>query len=397
MEELLTPYKKNHFFGYYDKLPINNGGNYLLSHESEKAGSEISKSEKVNICITNLKTKETNIIDSSLAWNYQQGSQLQWLNNDSIIFNSFDGENYTSIIININKTKCKRKLKYPVYSLSDDKKIYSSVNYSRLNKFRHGYGYIQKDFNVEDDDLMQIRDLNIDKPIIILKKENFKVFTDIKFSNCWIDHIIFAPQSYDFVFLLRFTNNNSNLTSYLFYFDFKTKEVFNILNSGMAGHGAWKDKNNFIIWGRENQFTKKLGKVNNLIFRKIFNIVRKISVPDFIRKNIYRDCYINFNKENKNKNILNLKIPMKISGGHFNFIKNTMISDTYHDHENLSTLFKYDLDNKILKKFSKLRCIDTIKDKPYRCDLHPRIISENEIIVDSTHEGFRGIYKIFFQ
>ena len=47
-----------------------------------------------------------------------------------------------------------------------------------------------------------------------------------------------------------------------------------------------------------------------------------------------------------------------------------------------------------LNSLTNLVVLQEIKDKSYRCDLHPRIISENEIIIDSTHEGFRGIYSI---
>ena len=66
-----------------------------------------------------------------------------------------------------------------------------------------------------------------------------------------------------------------------------------------------------------------------------------------------------------------------------------MLSDTYHNEKNQSELFIYDFKNKSIKFINKFSCPAEIKDKSYRCDLHPRIISENEIIMNSTHEGFR--------
>ena len=52
------------------------------------------------------------------------------------------------------------------------------------------------------------------------------------------------------------------------------------------------------------------------------------------------------------------------------------------------------LNIKSIKFINKFSCPAEIKDKSYRCDLHPRIISENEIIIFNQHEGIRGIYSI---
>ena len=43
MEKLKTPFKKNHFFGYYDKSPLNYSKNFILSHNVEHEGSSIKK------------------------------------------------------------------------------------------------------------------------------------------------------------------------------------------------------------------------------------------------------------------------------------------------------------------------------------------------------------------
>ena len=85
----------------------------------------------------------------------------------------------------------------------------------------------------------------------------------------------------------------------------------------MAGHGSWLDNENFIIWAREKQLTKKINKINNSILKKIIKLIRLIGVPKFIRKNIYGDGYIKFNKRNKKNNKLDLDIPYNIAGGHF--------------------------------------------------------------------------------
>ena len=140
--------------------------------------------------------------------------------------------------------------------MSDNFKIFSSVDYSRIHKYREGYGYLNEEYR-ENESLLKICSLETSKTIINLKKKNFSEFAEIDVDNCWIDHILFSPGCYDFIFLLRFKNKNSDLLSYVFY-DFEKKELYNILSSGMAGHGCWVDSKNFIIWARKKCLLKKL-------------------------------------------------------------------------------------------------------------------------------------------
>ena len=43
----------------------------------------------------------------------------------------------------------------------------------------------------------------------------------------------------------------------MFFYDFEKKELYNILSSGMAGHGCWVDSKNFIIWARKKNVYSK--------------------------------------------------------------------------------------------------------------------------------------------
>ena len=114
MEKLITPFKKNHFFGYYDKSPLNYSKNFILSHNVEHEGSSIKKNHFAKICLTNLNNYETKIISSTYAWNYQQGSQLQWISEDKFIFNSFE-KHYEAHIFDTKTFKLNKILVNPIY------------------------------------------------------------------------------------------------------------------------------------------------------------------------------------------------------------------------------------------------------------------------------------------
>ena len=89
MEKLITPFGKNHFFGYYDKSPLNYPKKFLLSHEVASLGKKLNKNDEARICLTNLENRSIRYIETSKAWNYQQGSQLQWLSDNKFIFNTY--------------------------------------------------------------------------------------------------------------------------------------------------------------------------------------------------------------------------------------------------------------------------------------------------------------------
>ena len=392
MTELLTPANKNFFFGYYDKKPTNDKNNLLLSHHVDSIGKEIDKNDIAKIKIINLKTDQITLVDETNCWNYQQGSQLQWLNENEFIYNFYD-KKYFSKVINIKNLKCIHETKFPIYSLSNDKKIYSTVDYSRLNFFREGYGY--KILNYENSDsLLKICDFKTSKILVDIGKSDINGLLNIDYENCWVDHILFAPNSYNFTFLLRYKNDKTNLFTSLIFYDFKNKKISVCLNTGMAGHGSWLNEKQFVIWGRKKRFVQNLSKYKSSFIKNIINLVRKHGVPNIIRKNVYGDTFLSFNTDTKQIIDLKLNIPTNIGGGHFSFTKDEkyMISDTYHDNNMQSLMFKYEMKLKKVTKLNKFKTENFLLNKSFRCDLHPRIISNNKAIIDSTHEGFRGIY-----
>ena len=132
--------------------------------------------------------------------------------------------------------------------------IYSTLNYDRLHKFREGYGYKQQNY-VFDENLLKICSIKNDEVLVEINISEFSHIDGLDMNRCWIDHILFSPKNYDFVFLLRSQSNNSNLLSVYFILILK-KKIHNIIDTGMAGHGSWYDENNFIIWGRQKQHKK---------------------------------------------------------------------------------------------------------------------------------------------
>ena len=79
-------------------------------------------------------------IDETIAWSWEQGSRLQWLNKNELIYNISDNLGIKSCIYNIHN-KHKKKLNYPIYSYSPETKNFLYINYSRLWILWKSYGY----------------------------------------------------------------------------------------------------------------------------------------------------------------------------------------------------------------------------------------------------------------
>ena len=60
-------------------------------------------------------------LDETIAWSWEQGSRLQWLNKNELIYNISDNLGIKSCIYNIHN-KHKKKLNYPIYSYSPETK-----------------------------------------------------------------------------------------------------------------------------------------------------------------------------------------------------------------------------------------------------------------------------------
>ena len=83
------------------------------------------------------------MLDTTQAWNFQQGAMLQWnpkVADREIIYNSFIDNEFAGVFMDIYSGK-KRYLDRPVANVSKDGKYGISINMSRLYDFRPGYGY----------------------------------------------------------------------------------------------------------------------------------------------------------------------------------------------------------------------------------------------------------------
>ena len=86
----------NVFTGYYDVINLSANDKFLIYHKVKFIDRMPKADDPCELCMTNLETGKEIKFGTTTAWNWQQGSRLQWLGpnyNRSISYNKFkDGK-----------------------------------------------------------------------------------------------------------------------------------------------------------------------------------------------------------------------------------------------------------------------------------------------------------------
>ncbi len=353
--------KYDMFFGYYDKTPWSNNMRYYLYNVVIK--------NKIHFYYHDFKRNENYFIDSSSAWNYQQGSMLQWLSDDTVIYNYVKEDNLISKSYNI-VTKVYSTYSAPIQSVSQEKNFSITLNYKRLYKLRKQYGYKKKVLNynknqdANDDGVFRIdfKTNKVELIISIRKLFEFLDITNVNVSKAKINHIILSPDSTEFIFMLRWFTRNGKFSA-LFVSDIYGNNIRVLMNDRMVSHYSWIDNEHIIVWGRTKENNDRYYKIN----------------------------------VNNNKTTIVGKDCLDVFGdGHPTVSPNKewILTDTYPDKSRIRHLVLYNIKSE--KKYLIGSFFSPFKyNWDNRVDLHPRWSPDGKkVSVDSSHNNKRENYII---
>lgn len=212
-EHFLTLSKpgKHLFFGYYDIKQFNYDETKVLVTEIP-VGADPLKS-KALLQTYSLETGEYNVIGETAAWCWQQGARLRWHPTmpQCVVYNDVEDGKYVARLVDAENDKRLKTYPRALYDISSDGRIGLSLNYSRLQRLRPGYGYsilpeLSKDAFVPEEDGIFSVDLESDevkriislKQLVMLSPESEKMWN-------YINHISFSPNGKLFMFFHLWT------------------------------------------------------------------------------------------------------------------------------------------------------------------------------------------------
>lgn len=134
-------------FGYFDLQPFNTAETQILAQGFPRGPQDAKTFYEAPVGTFSLNKGD----DSSFrpfartrAWCWQQGSRLRWLGGgtqDQALFNDLDGTRAIARIVNSRSGTEDAQLTDALYCLSPDERTGLTINFSRLERLRPGYGY----------------------------------------------------------------------------------------------------------------------------------------------------------------------------------------------------------------------------------------------------------------
>ena len=355
------------FFGYYDKSPWDINNEKILTLKVPFSHKHPSNGEEAIIGYID-KQSSFNKITTTKTWNLQQGCMVQWLGpdfKDKIIYNDIHKQKYVSKIYNF-KNKDIDILDFPIYSINREGTYALSLNFSRLNRLRKGYGYnnlkdMTKGIKYPDDDGIYLVDIENNNTKLIISFKDIYEFENKKImenSEHRFNHVDFNPSANRFSFIHRWTSNNET-HSRLLTADINGEDIFCLSDNKMVSHTCWKNDKQLLAWAKNEK--------NN-------------------------DHYLLFDDRTDSKEIIGKNLLTEDGHPSFSPDKRYILTDTYPDRNRFRKLIIYDTktkENYILAKF--FASFKYINEN--RCDLHPRWSRDGKYIsFDSVHEEKRKQY-----
>lgn len=360
---------KNIFFGYYDISQFDKAEERLLVHVVKKDAD--TKTDKAELGYYFFESGEYIPFAETKAWCWQQGARLRWhpQNDNIVLFNDMCNGQYITRVFDVKNRSIIANIRAPLYDIDVTASYGLSLNFSRLQRLRPGYGYN----TLPDKTAGQVAPNNegifyVDlvcnkKELIISLADLAKEIVDSHADEHYINHISISPDGRKFMFFHIWTlKDDTHWKTRLCVYNLDNCKLSVLEKTDRVSHYDWLGNEGLIVtcWD-EN----------------------------------WRQYYCTYNIETGEKVVL--KDNHLVHDGHPTKLDNeaNIISDTYPLKHDMQTLFEYNLDKKcyrpIIAVYSNARLYDE-----KRCDLHPRVSpSKKYITLDTTCEnGVRQILLI---
>ena len=354
---------KHTFFGYYDIAQMNIEEDKILAHVVKH--NAVTSNDRAIVGYFSITEKKFVQITTTRAWCWQQGARLRWhpLNSNRIILNDVEDEHYIARVVCLDTKETERVIPMALYDIDNNFTYGLSLNFSRLQRLRPGYGYDTLNDETETENApskdgifyLDLRSNQI-KLLISLKDLANDVDSEMKYQH-YINHISIAPDGKSFIFfhiwnVPEFRNWKTRLCVY----NLKTGKNRILEEKDKVSHYDWKGNEELLV----TCYTEKKEQ-----YYAIYNTITGE------KKNLTNVC---LNKD-----------------GHPSFYANEtkFISDTYPLEHNLQTLFEYDINTNVQKEIVEAYSSPLLYGEQ-RCDMHPRLaLSEKYITFDSTYSDNR--------
>ena len=258
--EFYSPINQSYKFGYYNFCPYDQGNRLLLAHKIYFEGRMPNKEDKVEVGYFDFdkKGKWCSLATSS-AFNWQQGSMLQWLPTKDgtikIIFNDTHKGRYVAKIIDID-SGVETMLNRAVYAIDPKGAFALSINFERSH-FTRAYSYapIQDAYwndRIHPEDFIYKIDIHSGEEKRLFSVQdivNINSVVDNNINAHWFEHIMLNSSGTKFAFYHRYGSTDKFETA-VFTADSEGKNIWKLTNDGSERHThlGWLNDDEFTVF-----------------------------------------------------------------------------------------------------------------------------------------------------
>ncbi len=411
-EVFRSPEKETFFYGYYNTHQVNSSGDKVLAQKASFEGRMPTEEDQSEIGFFDLKDGSWNPIGVSRAFNWQQGSHLQWLGPDldhHVVYNDRDTGKFVTRIYSL-KSGQTQTIGFPSYAMHPSGLYSISLDYSRAFWTRaYSYAGVQDtllDRDITDRDGLFKVDFQTGEVTQIFSLKNWLKSTGTQIRDGvrhWMEHPMFSPDG-RFVFAYyRYGDKDS----------FETTGLILNPENGEVLHRVMLDERerfSHIGWNTRDEIAMYIAprKVisDQLInpqqaswaFRLALAFYRRFFKP-FVPRNIVEQvtAISSFYRIYRFQDLKHRDIKKKelAIDGHPSFTRDAayMLTDTYQDDQNYRHLYILHMASE--KLFSLGKFYSKVNNMGWRADLHPRFSpDERYVIIDSNTSGFHQLIML---
>src|SRR5256886_5004077 len=361
----------HHFFGYYDKCPWNASGTLLLAHESAFNDRPPGADDSVTIGMVRLRERNHfQVLASSRAWNWQQGSMLQWHPGDPdrwIVHNDRRNGEFVAVIRDMEGREL-NAYDHPIYAMSPEGRYAYSVNFARLHAHRPGYGYAggtdrwAGDPHPSDDGIHRL-DLRSGRSELIVSLDELAGIGSkdgMRDAFQWINHVQVSPDGSRLGFFHIRRTGETGWRARLFVCASDGSDPTCLLDADVVSHYDWLDNQRILIWAKDQEKPGHFWLVDAARSNR-----RAVGAGVLIE-----DGHVSFSPDRR-----------------------WVLNDTYPDRYDMRTLMLFRWADGERIDLARVHSPKSRWWGEIRCDLHPRWNRNGtKLCVDSVHTGERQMY-----
>jgi hypothetical protein len=420
---------EHYFFGYYDKCPWEPGGGRpgrrLLAHRTGFLDRFPSASDAAEIGLIDEATRRFEPLARTRAWNWQQGSQLQWLpgalhsppqapgSPPLLVYNDRRDGRLVSVIADAGGRE-QRVLDEPIYAVAPDGSSALTLSYPRLTLLRPEYGYPgltdpHAAVAAPDNDGIFRLDLRTGRRELLVSIAAVAAHRPSPLGagrHHYVNHLMYNPSGARLCFLHRFQRSDGIVHSRLFTLNAGGGDL-RLLMEGMISHYSWRDDDTLLAWAGRRKLLAGAGgggPARRLVAaarRSLKPIYYALGKPRFLMNRVMRDSYLLISDAEKAATEV-FAASQLTTDGHCTWSPGDLaagrprwvLTDGYPDLRSRQPLYLWDTvkgQGYEIGRYPTPRGLDGA----IRVDLHPRFSRDGrKVCIDSAMDGRRRMYVV---